>query len=237
MHPQSWPANPVAGPDHSRWPVAARQPGTATATPVPPVMMRVSNVSKRFGRREVLREVNMQVRAGEVAAVVGANGAGKSTFLKICAGLISPTDGQVEVYGSIGYCPQVGGTFDFLRAKEHFTLFGRGAGLDRGNAVRRGTEIAGMLDWQPDMKTEARHLSGGTRQKLNVVLSILGGHDVLLLDEPYQGFDKGSYTDFWDVIWRLRASGRAVLVVTHMLNELDRVDQVLDLTPQRRAAR
>jgi ABC-2 type transport system ATP-binding protein len=163
--------------------------------------------------------------------VVGANGAGKSTFLRICAGLISPDRGDVLVNGSIGYCPQTGGMLDFLRPDEHFALFGRGRGLSQRVAVKQGRELAAMLDWEPDRKTQTRHLSGGTRQKLNVVLALLGGHDILLMDEPYQGFDKGSYTDFWQVIWRERDAGRAVVVITHMLNTLDRVDQVLDLTP------
>jgi ABC-2 type transport system ATP-binding protein len=79
----------------------------------------------------------------------------------------------------------------------------------------------------------ARHLSGGTRQKLNLVMSELGDPDVMLLDEPYQGFDKGAYHDFWEQVWRWRWERRAVVVVTHLLSELDRVDTVLDLTPVR----
>ncbi|GIF10083.1 ATP-binding cassette domain-containing protein [Actinoplanes teichomyceticus] len=201
------------------------------AAPAPPVRLRATGITKKFGRREVLSNVNFEVRAGEVAAVIGSNGAGKSTFLKICAGLISPTSGRVEVNGSIGYCPQAGGTFDFLRPSEHFVLFGRGDGLNRDTALTRGREMAAMLGWEPEPKVQARHLSGGTRQKLNVILSTLGGHDILLLDEPYQGFDRGTYTDFWEVIWRLRDTGRTIVVITHMLNTMDRVDQVLDLTP------
>lgn len=206
-------------------------PQENVTAPPRPVRLRATGISKKFGRRTVLSGVNLQVHAGEVAAVIGANGAGKSTFLNICAGLISPTSGRVEVSGSIGYCPQVGGMFDFLRPSEHFVLFGRGNGLRRRAALKNGRELSSLLGWEPDPVTQTRHLSGGTRQKLNVVLSTLGGHDILLLDEPYQGFDKGTYTDFWDVIWRLRDSGRTIVVITHMLNTLDRVDQVLDLTP------
>jgi ABC-2 type transport system ATP-binding protein len=209
----------------------ATWPGGNLAAPPGPVRLRATGISKKFGRRQVLSDVSLQVHAGEVAAVIGSNGAGKSTFLNICAGLLSPTSGHVEVHGSIGYCPQVGGMFDFLRPTEHFVLFGRGNGLKRDVATNRGRELAARLGWEPDGKTQTRHLSGGTRQKLNVVLSALGGHDILLLDEPYQGFDKGTYSDFWDVIWRLRDSGRTIVVITHMLNALDRVDQVLDLTP------
>ena len=202
-----------------------------SAATVSPVRLRATGISKRFGRRQVLSNVNFEVRAGEVAAVIGSNGAGKSTFLNICAGLISPNSGRVEVNGSIGYCPQVGGTFDFLRPSEHFVLFGRGDGLKRDAALTRGRELAATLGWVPEPKVQTRHLSGGTRQKLNVILSTLGGHDILLLDEPYQGFDRGTYTDFWEVIWQLRDSGHTIVVITHMLNAMDKVDQVLDLTP------
>ncbi|MEV5301895.1 ATP-binding cassette domain-containing protein [Amycolatopsis methanolica] len=86
-----------------------------------------------------------------------------------------------------------------------------------------------MLDW-PAEPVPARHLSGGTRQKLNLVLAGLGDPDVLLLDEPYQGFDRGTYLDFWEQAWRWRDAGKAVVVVTHLLNQADRVEQVLDLT-------
>jgi ABC-type multidrug transport system ATPase subunit len=77
----------------------------------------------------------------------------------------------------------------------------------------------------------AKALSGGNRQKLNLALSLLGQPDVLLLDEPYQGFDHGTYVDFWDHIRGWRDRGIAVAVVSHMLTELWRVDRVVELTP------
>jgi ABC-2 type transport system ATP-binding protein len=79
----------------------------------------------------------------------------------------------------------------------------------------------------------ARRLSGGTRQKLNLVLAGLGEPDVLLLDEPYQGFDSGSYLDFWQQVWQWRDAGKAVVVVTHLLAHADRADIVLDLSAER----
>ncbi|MFD0787085.1 ATP-binding cassette domain-containing protein, partial [Micromonospora azadirachtae] len=100
-------------------------------------------------------------------------------------------------------------------------------------ARRDGRAKAAALDWTPPAGTQARHLSGGTRQKLNLVLAGLGEPDVLLLDEPYQGFDRGTYLDFWHEVWRWRDAGKAIVVVTHLLNQLDRVDIVLDLTASR----
>jgi ABC-type multidrug transport system ATPase subunit len=178
----------------------------------------------------VLREVDLTVRAGQVAAVVGANGCGKSTFLRICAGLVSPDTGAVTVYGALGYCPQQGGTSEFLTADEHYVLVGAGRGMSRSASRDAGRAAAGALDWTDRTAVRAGHLSGGTRQKLNLVMAGLGTPDVLLLDEPYQGFDRGSYLDFWREVFRWRDEGRAVVVVTHLLSQLDKVDSVLDLS-------
>lgn len=213
-------ADSVGGPD-------LRPPRRAPG----PVRLDVRGVTKRYRRRPVLTGVDLTVRAGEIAAVVGANGCGKSTFLRICAGLASPDRGKVRVYGTLGYCPQDGGTCEFLTPDEHFMLIGAGRGMPRAAALRTGRAHAAFLDWTPVGRTQARHLSGGTRQKLNLVMARLGEPDVLLLDEPYQGFDRDTYLDFWHEVWRWRDAGKAIVVVTHLLNQLDRVDIVLDLTP------
>lgn len=206
-----------------------------TTRPAGPVRLEVRGITKRYRRRQVLAGVNLTVRAGQVAAVVGANGSGKSTFLRVCAGLTRPDAGTVRVHGRLGYCPQDGGTSEFLLPDEHFALVGVGRGLARPAARRQGRAYAAALDWTPP-PTQARHLSGGTRQKLNLVLARLGTPDVLLLDEPYQGFDRGTYVDFWHEVWRWRDEGAAIVVVTHLLNQLDRVDLVLDLTRAEAAA-
>nr|WP_230417115.1 ATP-binding cassette domain-containing protein [Micromonospora tarapacensis] len=184
-----------------------------------------------------MRDASLTVRAGQIAAVVGANGCGKSTFLRICAGLVSPDAGEVTVSGRLGYCPQQGGTADFLLPDEHFVLVGAGQGVPRGPARQAGRAAARRLGWDAGEAVLARHLSGGTRQKLNLTMSTLAEPDVLLLDEPYQGFDQGSYVNLWDQLIRLRDDGRAIVVVTHLLNQLDRVDVLLDLTPAEQGGR
>ena len=195
------------------------------------VRLEARKITKRYGRSIILDGIDLTARAGEVVAIVGANGCGKSTLLRICAGLASPDSGEVRVHGTLGYCPQDGGVADFLTPDEHFVLVGAGRGSGRTASKARGRTAAAALDWPGAARAGvARHLSGGTRQKLNLVMSELGDPDVLLLDEPYQGFDNGSYQDFWAQVWRWRADGRAVVVVTHLLSELDRVDTVLDLS-------
>lgn len=195
------------------------------------ILLEARSIAKRYGRSVVLDGVDLTARRGETVAVIGANGSGKSTLLRICAGLASSDGGTVTVRGTIGYCPQEGGTADYLTPEEHFVLVGAGRGRTRTDAVRAGTTAAAALDWAGVRRAGmVRHLSGGTRQKLNLVLAGIGDPDVLLLDEPYQGFDNGSYLDFWQQVWQWRDAGKAVVVVTHRLAELERADTVLDLT-------
>jgi ABC-2 type transport system ATP-binding protein len=212
-------AESVGGPDRRP---PRRAPGE--------IRLEAKGISKRYRGRAVLTGADLTVRSGQIAAVVGANGSGKSTFLRICAGLVSPDAGTVRINGTVGYCPQEGGTSEFLVPEEHFVLVGAGRGLRRGPAKAAGRAHAKALDWDPGRSSQARHLSGGTRQKLNLIMAQLGEPDLLLLDEPYQGFDRGSYLDFWHEVWRWRDAGRAVVVVTHLLNQLDRVDIVLELS-------
>ena len=215
--------------------VAAELAGGAEPPSAGPARLVVQGVTKSYRRHRVLDGVDLVVAAGEVAAVVGPNGAGKSTLLRIVAGLESPDAGRVTVHGGLGYCPQQPALVDLLTADEHFELVGAGRGLGREESRRAGAELAAGLDWVPDRRT-AGELSGGTRQKLNVVLAALGAPEVLLLDEPYQGFDGDSYFDFWEQVWHWRDEGLAVVVVTHRPEQLKRVDLVLTLGRERVAA-
>ncbi len=194
-------------------------------------VLKADGVCKRYGRHQVLDSVSFSVSAGRSLAIVGANGCGKSTLLKICVGMLSPDAGSITVRGHLGYCPQSADLGSFLTPDNHFTWFGSGHGLGRARSNQEGANIASSLNWQVVDK-QVRYLSGGTAQKLNVTCAILGRPDVILLDEPYQGFDEGSYLDFWDLVESWCDKGAGVVIVTHMLRELHRVHDVLDLSPR-----
>jgi ABC-type Na+ transport system ATPase subunit NatA len=169
-------------------------------------------------------------RAGEAVEVVGENGAGNSTLLRICAGLSAPDSGNVVAHGRGGYCPQYPGLVELLTTDEHLALFAPGLGLTREQAARDGRKLLSELAFQAEDQSQARHLSGGARQKLNHALALLGDARVLLLDDPYQGFDHGSYVSFWQHVARWKAEGRAVLIVTHLLADTALVDSVVELS-------
>lgn len=190
--------------------------------------IEVDRVSMRYGRQPVLDSVSFSLEAGESLAIIGENGCGKSTLLKICAGMVTPTSGTVTLSGRAGYCPQNASLGAFLTAEDHYRWFGSSLGMTYGDAQE---EVSGMGDLlgHLDGSKQVRHLSGGNAQKLNLACAALGRPRVLLLDEPYQGFDEGSYLDFWQLIDHFCRAGVAVIVVTHLLRELNRVDHVLDL--------
>ena len=188
-------------------------------------LLTVTGLGKSYRRRPVLRDVSLQAHPGQVVAVTGENGSGKTTLLRICAGLETADTGTVRRCAAIGYCPQEPALFDLLTPAEHLALFAS----SRVDAAAEGRQLLASLGVSLRARTLVRDLSGGARQKLSLALALLGQPGLLLLDEPYQGFDRGSYLDFWDHADTWRRQGKAVVVVTHLLTELDRADQVLEL--------
>ena len=207
-------------------------------TAAAPVVLRLRDVSARRGRRTVLSGINLTIHRGEVVAVVGANGAGKSTLLQLCAGLLRASGGSIERTPNFGYAPQLDSLAPLLTVDEHLRLFGVARGIRQGRSVSTGHRLLTRLGWTARGDQTAGTLSGGTQQKLNVALAQLDAPDLLLLDEPYQGLDALAYEDLWALISAWRASGAGVLLVTHLLRDVDLVDRVAELpAPQEDAGR
>lgn len=201
-------------------------------------VLRVENVSKSFHRglppfrREiaVLQGASLNVRAGELVGLVGENGSGKSTLMQIIVGLLGRDGGAVERPARLGYCPQVPMVWEKLTVDEHFELFARAYGLEE---EQRERAVAGLLDELQFGKYRAyriEELSGGTRQKLNLALSLMHEPELLLLDEPYSGFDWETYLKFWEMSQRRRDAGMGILIVSHLLAERERLDRMYELS-------
>ena len=200
-------------------------------------VLRVEDVVKSFRhglplrrrRVDVLTGASLMVCAGELIGLVGENGSGKSTLMQIAVGMLGRDRGQVERIGRFGYCPQTPMLWDKLTVDEHFALFARAYGLDdeaREHAVGR---MLSELRFRRYRRYRVEELSGGTRQKLNLALALMHEPTLLLLDEPYSGFDWETYMRFWEMSERRRDSGMGILIVSHFLTERGRLDRVYQL--------
>jgi ABC-type multidrug transport system ATPase subunit len=178
---------------------------------------------------QVLRGADLALHPGEVVGLVGENGSGKSTLMKILVGALLTDAGTVTVQGRLGYCPQEPIVYDRLTCDEHFELFGAAYGLPTVAQQRSRREIYAALGFERYAGVRADRLSGGTLSKLNLGLALLADPEVLLLDEPYAGFDFDTYVRFWDLVAQRRQAGRAVLVISHFVTDEQRFDRIVAL--------
>lgn len=185
--------------------------------------MHVENVHHSYGRRSVLRGIDFALPTGVLVGIVGENGAGKSTLLKVLSGGLRPDKGVVRHSGRFGYCPQQVILNDAFTVRQHLDFFAAAYAL---SDLGRAEETMEVLRFSEYADERVARLSGGTRQKLNLTLAVMHDPEVLLLDEPYQGFDWETYLRFWDLVAMLRDVGRSVLVVSHLAHDTDRLDQV-----------
>ncbi|MCX5415980.1 ABC transporter ATP-binding protein [Streptomyces sp. NBC_00059] len=183
--------------------------------------MDVRDVHHSYRQHAVLRGVDLSLRPGTLAGIVGENGAGKTTLLKALAGELRPDRGTVHHAGRFGYCPQSVVLDDSFTVRQHLDFFRHAFGL---RDLRRAEEVMETLAFTEYLDRRAGQLSGGSRQKLNLTLALMHDPDVLLLDEPYQGFDWETYLRFWELATALRDAGRSVLVVSHLAYDIDRLD-------------
>ena len=197
----------------------------------PGPMLEVTRVSKRFGDLVAVSDVSFRLGAG-VTALLGPNGAGKSTMLRMLAGLAAPSEGTVRVLGSnpradvelrrrIGLVPQQESLFEHLRVREFVRLAADLTGTaDATEATERAIGTVGL---DPDDKRRLNTYSKGMRQRAKLASAIVNGPDVLFLDEPLTGLDPNQRNLMIDLFHRIGASGRCVLVSSHVLDEVQRL--------------
>ncbi len=195
-------------------------------------MITAKNISKSYGKKEILSNVSFAIGAGTLNAVVGENGAGKSTLMKILIGELNADKGMVILNGKVGYCPQNSLIFSMLTVEENFNYFATAYGLASQNKhlwIARRNELMDQLGFRKYLHYQVEHLSGGTQQKLNLSLALIHEPDILILDEPYGAFDWTTYQHFREIIFDLKDQGKCIVMVTHLLNDSEQFDKVFTL--------
>jgi len=189
-------------------------------------VLAARGICKSFGRRRVLAGLDLEVAAGQMVAVVGENGTGKTTLLRILAGDLRPDAGSVAIRGRPGYCPQTAVLDEALTVDQNVRYFQAAYGIGR---TGRAEALIERLGYAGCRDQRAGALSGGTRQKLSLTLALMHDPPVLLLDEPYQGFDWQTYLAFWEMAGELRDRGTATVVISHLVFEQERFDRICHL--------
>ena len=201
-------------------------------------MITLEQVTRRFGGLEAVRNLSIHVREGEIFGLVGPDGAGKTTTLRMLCGLIDPTAGRVEVGGlevarhpdqvkdQIGYMAQKFGLYGDLTVEENMLFYADLFGIEPGERDRLMSEYLAMTRMADFRARPAAKLSGGMKQKLALMCTLLHRPRVLFLDEPTNGVDPLSRRDFWEILYSLAKGGMTVFVTTAYLDEAERCDRV-----------
>ena len=188
-----------------------------------------SGLTKSYGKLKVLDGCTMSIAAGEVVGLVGENGSGKTTLLRCLLGFARSSGGWVRLPGSIGYCPQENALNDAYTVAEHLalteTICGQHTVIDSDYVARLVSE----LRLGPHLGVRISNLSGGTYQKVKLITCLYYRPDLVLLDEPYDGFDWQAYRVFWQLILEMKRNQCGVLAASHLFYDLGRFDKVYHL--------
>jgi ABC-2 type transport system ATP-binding protein len=201
-------------------------------------VINAKNLTKRFGAFTAVDAITFEVQEGEVFGFLGANGAGKTTAMKMLTGLLSPTSGEGSVAGfdvykqaenikrNIGYMSQKFALYDDLTVRENVRFFGGIYGLKRRAVLEKTERLLEELNLQNVANQQVGSLPLGWKQRLAFSVALLHDPRIVFLDEPTGGVDPITRRQFWEMIYQAAAGGVTVFVTTHYMDEAEYCDRV-----------
>lgn len=202
------------------------------------MVIETQQLTKRFGDFIAVNEISFSVKPGEIFGFLGANGAGKTTAMRMLCGLLEPTSGAATVAGfdvftqresikkNIGYMSQRFSLYEDLTVKENIRFFGGIYGLSTQRIREKSEELIATLGLTHEANQLVSGLPLGWRQKLSFSIAILHEPRIVFLDEPTGGVDPITRRQFWDLIYQAAASGVTIFVTTHYMDEAEYCDRI-----------
>jgi ABC-2 type transport system ATP-binding protein len=201
-------------------------------------IIQTHDLTRRFGNLTAVDHLNLTIDAGEIFGLVGPDGAGKTTTLRMLCGLVNPTEGSAIVAGhdvvrdpqsvkdQIGYMAQKFGLYLDLSVQENMDFYADLFGIIGAERKELSAQLLRMTRMEPFRERQAGRLSGGMKQKLALMCTLLHRPQILFLDEPTNGVDPVSRRDFWAILYQLLKEGITILMTTAYLDEAERCNRV-----------
>ncbi len=198
-------------------------------------MIRVENLSKRYGELRAVDEISFEIQQGEIYGLLGPNGAGKTTTLSMLSGLLAPDEGRVligeldlaqntkKVKSMMGVVPQEIALYDELTARENLNFWGGLCGLGKSALKSAVDDMLARVGLEARADSRVKTYSGGMKRRLNLALGLVHSPRVVLLDEPTVGIDPQARVKILDVVRELAAGGTTILYTTHYLEEAEKL--------------
>ena len=200
------------------------------------IAIKTEKLTKKFGKFTAVNELDIEIETGEMYGLLGPNGSGKTTFIKILNGLLRPTSGKAKVLDKtvpdrsilpkVGYMPQETAIYVDNTVHENLLLFGEIYCLTKEQIAKRESELLDFVDLENWRDALVSTLSGGMRHRLSLACSLVHEPKLLFLDEPTVGVDPELRATFWEYFKHLRERGATVIITTHYIDEADHCSRV-----------
>lgn len=209
--------------------------GNLSANPAEPAI-RVEKVSKSFGKKEVLHQIDLAIERAEIFGLLGPSGSGKTTLVRMMTGIDTASTGEIHLLGErmpklsmfqhIGYMAQADALYMELTGKENLEFFASLFGMSGSVRKKRIEEVMELVNLTADLNKPAAAYSGGMRRRLSLAVALIHRPTVLILDEPTVGIDPVLRQTIWRELHSLRQAGTTIVVTTHVMDEADKCDRL-----------
>ncbi|MED3571128.1 ABC transporter ATP-binding protein [Cytobacillus praedii] len=196
----------------------------------------INDVCKSFGKKTVLNKISLTVESGQIYGLIGPSGSGKTTLVKLIVGMDRPSQGDIQVLDTpvpnlnllqkIGYMAQADALYTDLTGEENLSFFASLFKLNKKDQKERIAYAANLVNLTPHLKKRVQDYSGGMKRRLSLAVALIQDPQVLILDEPTVGIDPELRQSIWAEIHRLKASGKTILVTTHVMDEAEKCDRL-----------